>query len=107
MEIPTMDEKYYFKPSTPVNELPDEDKLVINTNPNPEERYVIAAGAYRLLRNAIIKHLLTFYDRIDYSDAGHINTYLSMIGYRGDQLSPLSFMLRNGTAISKQTSSRK
>ena|GEM_PF-4282616 len=66
--------------------MPNEDKLVINTSPNPEERYVIAAGAYRLLRNAIIKHLLTFYDRVDCCDAGHINTYLSMTGYRGDQL---------------------
>ena len=86
MELPIIDEKYYFNASTPVNELPEEDKLVINTSANPEERYVITVGAYRSLRKAVIKHLLTFYDRVDYCDAGHINTYLSMTGYRANQL---------------------
>ncbi len=86
METPILDEKYYFKPSVPVNELPGDGNLVINTSVNPEEKYVINVAEYRSLRNAIIKHLLTFYDRVDYCDAGDINTYLSIRGYKGHQL---------------------
>ncbi|MEJ2905081.1 hypothetical protein WAE58_21730 [Pedobacter panaciterrae] len=86
METKHYHERYNYKPIPDVNTLPEDDDYIINTNPDPLERYVIKVGKYRNLRNAIIKHLLTFYDRVDYCDADSIKTYLSMRGYKGHQL---------------------
>jgi hypothetical protein len=85
MDNELLDERYVFKPLPDVNDLPEGDDFVINTSTILKERYVIRIGEYRSLRMAIIKHLLTFYDRIDYCDAGSINTHLSMIAYKNYQ----------------------
>jgi len=86
MEIPKLDEKYLFKPLPVVNELPEDFDYTINTSAIPEDRYLIKVGEYRNLRNGIIKHLLTFYDRVDYSDASILDSFLSMVAYKDYQL---------------------